>query len=105
VLTLGGDGLSYSELKSICLNKLDTLLLIPGALNTLPHLNTQTKGSLLLVIKKELNLPSNEGYILLVKNKKVTIEAKNRNGLFYGMHTIKMYLFLPVVSQIIPASL
>jgi len=92
VQSLSGEGMLFANLKGICLNNIDTNLVIPGLLNSLPRLNTQTKGSLLLIIKKGLVLPSDEGYILLVKDKRVVIEAKSKSGLFYGMQTLNQLL-------------
>jgi hypothetical protein len=92
VQSLSGEGLFSANLKGICLNNIDTSLVIPGLLNNLPHFNRQTNGSLSLIIKKDLLLPSDEGYILLVKGKRVVIEAKSKCGLFYGMQTLNQLL-------------
>ncbi|MFC0513740.1 glycoside hydrolase family 20 zincin-like fold domain-containing protein [Mucilaginibacter angelicae] len=92
VQLLNGEGLLFTDLHSICLNGVDADLVIPGLLNNLRRLKASTKGSLLLVIKKDLALPSDEGYILLVKNKKVVIEASTKSGLFYGMQTLNQLL-------------
>lgn len=37
-------GMLFTDLHNICLNNTDANLIFPGLLNTLPHLNTQTKG-------------------------------------------------------------
>lgn len=91
VQSLSGEGLLFTDIHSICLNNL-TGLVIPGLLNNLPRLNTRPNGTLSLVIKKDLALPSDEGYILLIKNKRVVIEAKSRSGLFYGMQTLNQLM-------------
>ena len=92
VQPLSGEGLLYNELRGICLTRLDSALVIPGLLNDLPHLDVAKMGSLSLIIKKDLALPSDEGYVLLIKDKRVTIEAKSRSGLFYGMQTLNQLL-------------
>jgi len=85
-------GLSSTDIHGICFNNTGTDLVIPGLLKKLPHLTIGEKGSLSLILKKELALPSDEGYILSVRNKRVVIEAKGKSGLFYGMQTLNQLL-------------
>jgi hypothetical protein len=92
VQLLNGEGLLFTDIHSIRFNSTGTDLVIPGLLKNVPRLNTPVKGSLLLTLKKELALPSDEGYILLVKNKRAVIEAKSKSGLFYGMQTLNQLL-------------
>lgn len=89
---LRADGLLYSDLHGIYLTNTYSTPVLSGLPGKLPHTNYQTKGTLSLVIRKDLALPSPEGYILQVKNGQVIIEAKEQSGLFYGIQTLNQLL-------------
>lgn len=89
---LEGKGLLYSTLYQMHLENTDRLPVLSGLCTGLPLGEERTKGTLSLVIRKDMNLPSPEGYKLEISNGQVVIEAVEGAGLFYGIQTLNQLL-------------
>ena len=64
-----------------------------GPINNLPLSDSSGKGVLSLILSQREDLPeSGEGYILVVKDKQITITSRGEAGLFYGCQTVQQLL-------------
>ena len=89
---LPGSGIRYHDLKSVYLNNIERRPVMNGFLSTLPLTGSDADGTLTLKLVKDLRLPSAEGYILQIANKKVIIESSSEAGLFYGIQTLQQLI-------------
>ncbi len=89
---LAGKGLRYTDLRGIYLNNTAHKPVISGQMANLPMAGSPVAGTVSLVIKKDLSLPSPEGYVLEIKGKQVFIQASTQAGLFYGLQTLDQLL-------------
>ncbi len=89
---LHGEGIFFSDLHGIFFNNPDQKPVIDGRLANLPMALSPAPGVVSLVINRDLNLPSPEGYILEIRGKQVVIEALTQAGLFYGIQTLDQLL-------------
>src|SRR5258706_7994271 len=78
-------GLLYSDIRSVLLINIKDRPLMTGLLSALPLTGSAAAGTVSLVIDKNLQSSSEEGYILEVSGKQVTIKASGQAGLFYGI--------------------
>jgi len=85
-------GLLYSDLRSVLLINIKDRPLMTGLLSSLPLTSSASAGTVSLVIDKSLKSSSEEGYILEISGKQVTIKASGQAGLFYGLQTLKQLL-------------
>jgi len=89
---LSGTGLLYRDLQGVFIKDINTKPLMTGILANLPSKAFNAAGTVSLVISKQLSLPSREGYVMKISDKKVLIEASERVGLFYGLQTLSQLL-------------
>ena len=79
---LPGSGIRYHDLKSVYLNNTEKRPVMNGFLSTLPLSGSEADGTLTLKLVKDLGLPSPEGYVLQILNKKVVIESSSEADFF-----------------------
>ncbi|MBN9385848.1 MAG: beta-N-acetylhexosaminidase [Chitinophagaceae bacterium] len=93
---ISGPGLLYSQLLTVEVENTDQIRLLSDYPASLPvHISKRQQdapGMLSLQIDTTLDLPSPEGYVLRVANKRVDIRAKGRAGLFYALQTLNQLL-------------
>ena len=89
---LNGRGIMFSDIQNINLTNTSHIPVVSGILEGLPFNDVLKQGTLHLVIDKNLDVPSAEGYLLEVKNGQVVITAKEQSGLFYGIQTLTQLL-------------
>lgn len=92
IRVLDGKGLLYSEIKGVYVKDNGDRPVMTGLLADLPRAGYLSKGSLSLIIDKNLKLPSPEGYELEIVDGKVVIKAMESVGLFYGVQTLQQLL-------------
>lgn len=87
-----GRGLQYGELT--CITAMDNISIpvLGSIIGGLPQCEKSGKG-IRLVLSSGKNVPeSAEGYMLEIKEKGVTITARDKAGLFYGCQTLEQLL-------------
>jgi hexosaminidase len=90
---LSGNGLSLSDLRFLFLDGITKRPVLDQQLSSLPLSQVQGKGVLTLKLSESKNLPeSDEGYIMQIKDKQVTITSRGEAGLFYGCQTLQQLL-------------
>ena len=89
---LDGSGIRYYDLKTIYLNNTERRPVMNGFLSSLPLSGSDADGTVTLRLVSDLALPSPEGYILQIANKKLVIEAPSEAGLFYGVQTLQQLI-------------
>jgi hypothetical protein len=89
---LPGEGILFSDLKAVHLVNTKMRPVMDGILSGLPLAEKQARGTITLALKHNLDIPSNEGYILRIGQHQVSIEAKAQEGLFYGLQTLKQLM-------------
>ncbi len=89
---LSGVGMKYDDLKSVHLYNITTRPIMNGFLSSLPLSGSEVEGTLTLKLANDLMLPSPEGYVLEIANKKVVIESTSASGLFYGIQTLQQLI-------------
>lgn len=87
-----GEGFLCKDLRGIYLKNTDQRPVMDGQLARLPMVSSPAAGIVSLVINPGLALPSQEGYILEISDKRVMIEALTQAGLFYGIQTLDQLL-------------
>lgn len=87
-----GKGLSFTEVKNIFLKSATDLPFLPVMLGNLPVNGITQKGTLSLTTNSDLSLPSVEGYILEVTDLGITLQARAKEGLFYGLQTLNQLM-------------
>ncbi len=87
-----GFGVSYNDVKGVYLVNLKKRPVMDGILDGLSLVNKPTKGMICLELKDDLNIPSDEGYVLDIESGKIFITAKTQAGLFYGLQTLKQLM-------------
>ena len=89
---LKAGGLPYAALRNIVLVNTRERPVMPPMLAAFPLAASPVAGSVSLVIRASLSLPSPEGYILEIKDRQVTIQAAQQAGLFYGLQTLNQLM-------------
>lgn len=89
---LSGKGLSAHALRFLSLKGAAQKPVLTGKLQSLSFGKGPAKGVLILNISDKGPFSSTEGYVLEVKDEKVTITAKGQAGLFYGCQTLTQLL-------------
>ena len=89
---LPGNGIRHQDIKSIYLSSSGKRPVMRGYLSSLPLSGSEANGTLTLKLVKDLVLPSPEGYVLQIANKKVVIESTSEAGLFYGIQTLQQLI-------------
>jgi hexosaminidase len=84
----GGRGLLYSDLTGIFLGYQGKRPVMEGLLASLPLSTGSSKGIVTLLVAADLDVPSDEGYSLEIRDQQVIIRAKSESGLFYGLQTL-----------------
>ncbi|HLO59011.1 MAG TPA: family 20 glycosylhydrolase [Bacteroidales bacterium] len=92
VKVTGANGLPATALNAVMLKGTVKRPVMGNLLSVLPETHIDKKGALQLEIDTSLSLPSNEGYILTIRQSGVTIKAKDHAGLFYGCQTLEQML-------------
>jgi hexosaminidase len=87
-----GEGFQCKDLLGIYLKNTDQRPVMDGQLARLPMAGSPAAGIVSLVINPGITLPSQEGYILEISDKRVMIEALTQAGLFYGIQTLEQLL-------------
>ncbi len=88
-----GPGIAYTEFTGISLTGVDDLRpVLGGLLASLPLAPQPGPGVVSLKIDAQLDIPSGEGYKLEVASHQVTIRAKDRAGIFYGLQTLQQLI-------------
>lgn len=86
-----GRGLRYGELAYVVADEGTKLPVLGTIMNGLPQYRQKGKGVCFLL--SETNVPdSEEGYVLEIDGKGVTISARAEAGLFYGAQTLEQLL-------------
>lgn len=95
---LKGQGVAGNDLSYIIVQGKGEIPVLGTLLNSLPRKETQGKGVVLSLSEQEKNLPeqgipeSDEGYVLEVTPKGVTIQSHGQAGLFYGCQTLEQLM-------------
>jgi len=90
---LKGQGLRIDELKVIRLEGDLSRPIMGSILSRLPLTREDKRGTLTLALSEDKDLPqSEEGYILHIKNSRVSLESRGEAGLFYGCQTLEQLL-------------
>ena len=90
---LPGNTLSFYDLHYIFLDGKTKRPVLDPPLSTLPLADSQGKGVLTLKLSDNYNLPpGDEGYILLIRDKQITITSRGEAGIFYGCQTLLQLL-------------
>lgn len=78
-----------TDLQSIYLVGIAKRPVLEPSLHRLPLASSSEKGVLTLTLAQNQDLPSSsEGYILEIRNGKITITSRGKAGLFYGCQTL-----------------
>jgi hexosaminidase len=89
---LDGPGFKISDLQAVFLKNLAKRPVMEPILDRLPLCSGPAFGVVSLILSKDIEIKSVEGYILEIKNKQITIEAREAAGLFYGLQTLAQLL-------------
>jgi hypothetical protein len=90
---LKGQGLGIDELKSVRLEGDVSRPITGPILSRLPLTSEDERGTLTLVLSEDKGLPrSEEGYIMQIKNGRVSLESRGEAGLFYGCQTLEQLI-------------
>jgi hexosaminidase len=90
---LTGKTLSFNDLRFIHLIGTEKRPVMDQLLGSLPFTGSPGKGVLTLELIQRDDLPqSAEGYILVIKDQKITISSRGEAGLFYGCQTLQQLL-------------
>lgn len=88
---LSDKGIQYGELAYLSVEA-DSLIPVLGAITDgLPRCKQPGKGLFLILTEQQVP-DSNEGYVLELTGKGVTIRSKSKAGLFYGCQTLEQLL-------------
>lgn len=90
---LTGAGIAPTEFKGIVLNGVDDLRpVMTGLMGSLPLALSGGSGIVTLALELQLDISSEEGYVLEVSNHQVLIRAKHHAGIFYGIQTLQQLI-------------
>ncbi len=89
---LNPKGIRYSDLRAVVLVNTKEKPVMPAMLSSLPIASVAAANSLSLITDENLKLPSDEGYMLEINGKQISIKAKQQSGLFYGLQTLQQLL-------------
>ena len=89
---LKGEGINFYELKSVYLSNVKKRPVMNGFLSSLPISLSEGDGSLVLKLDADIGLPSPEGYVLEISDKKIIITSSSEPGLFYGVQTLQQLI-------------
>jgi hexosaminidase len=88
-----GEGIDYSELKTILIGESTSRPVLPPILSYLPETEQNTQGVLVLKIVSSGDIPdSPQGYVMKIGNRQVEIISKGDAGIFYGCQTLEQLL-------------
>lgn len=80
---------NIKDLRSVYLREIDKRPVLESSLSRLPLAVSSGKGVLTLSLSQNKDLPlSEEGYILEIKDGKITVNSRGEAGLFYGCQTL-----------------
>jgi hexosaminidase len=89
---LKGGGLSFRDLNGVRLVGTARRPVMNGLLALLPLSTGSSSGVVTLKVEPEMEIPSQEGYVLEISELQVVIRAKDHAGLFYGIQTLEQLI-------------